>query len=213
MKLHNTRATTTPGGNARRRDGRTWPLRCAFVVTVAGLCASGCEDGAPECSDVSLDGQECGGLFAAKACIVAGNDHGCGLNGYVCKDGKWREQITYCNPAAPEEPAKLHETACKEDSDCVIYREACCADCSSYSGDHPPYTVLNQRASAARQRAMRSRCAEEACPVLNCVSPPACRNVATAVCKAGQCGVSIAQVGQCGSGGSAAPAGARKDGG
>ncbi len=35
------------------------------------------------------------------------DQHGCGLNGFTCRDGKWHALITYCNPPGPSpSPAK-----------------------------------------------------------------------------------------------------------
>lgn len=66
-------------------------LRIAFVVTLA---AAGC------CPSKPTAGDPCH-LWQPKSCVGDGEPSACGLNGYSCHDGKWREDFTYCNPPGP----------------------------------------------------------------------------------------------------------------
>ena len=33
-----------------------------------------------------------------KTCWIPGQESDCGLNGYECKEGKWDDIMTFCNP-------------------------------------------------------------------------------------------------------------------
>jgi len=78
------------------------PLRPSFVVTVATLGASigaaGCTTRCPESADAVHAGDPCTG---SRECMLKG---GCGLNGWRCENGHWRELMTYCNPPPPPQP-------------------------------------------------------------------------------------------------------------
>ncbi len=72
-------------------------FRSAFVVTIAAVGASlaggAC---ATTCPEKINAGDSCSGTRECKL------KDGCGLNGYRCENGKWRELMTYCNPPGPE---------------------------------------------------------------------------------------------------------------
>lgn len=70
-------------------------LRIAFVVTLA---ATGCCPGKPTVGDPCH-------VWQPKSCVGDGEPSACGLNGYTCHDGKWREDFTYCNPPGLLPPA------------------------------------------------------------------------------------------------------------
>jgi hypothetical protein len=65
--------------------------RKAVVATVAALGAAAC------CPDAIRAGEPCSFV---DQCPGQGKP-GCGLNGFRCEDGKWRELMTYCNPPMP----------------------------------------------------------------------------------------------------------------
>lgn len=48
----------------------------------------------------SADVKPDGACTADEKCSVPSAD-GCGLNGYQCRDGKWSEMMTACNPPPP----------------------------------------------------------------------------------------------------------------
>lgn len=73
-------------------------LRPAFVVTLAAS-ALGC------CPSEVKSGDPCR-PWQRSTCQGDGTPGECGLQGYSCHDGKWREDFMYCNPAAPMPPPK-----------------------------------------------------------------------------------------------------------
>src|SRR5579859_207756 len=83
-------------------------LRPSFVVTVAtfgaSITASGCTTRCPESADSVHAGDPCSGSRACKL------KEGCGLNGWRCENGQWREIMTYCNPPPPQPPPQPSAT-------------------------------------------------------------------------------------------------------
>jgi hypothetical protein len=77
-------------------------LRRSFVVTVAtfgaSIHAAGCTTRCPESADAVHAGDPCSG---SRTCMLK---EGCGLNGWRCDNGQWREIMTYCNPPPPPQP-------------------------------------------------------------------------------------------------------------
>jgi hypothetical protein len=68
-------------------------LRPSFVVTVATLSASfSAAACATRCPETVHAGDSCSGSRECKL------KDGCGLNGWKCENGQWREIMTYCNP-------------------------------------------------------------------------------------------------------------------
>ncbi len=67
-----------------------------FVVVTAPLltdCAR------RDCTKI-VEGSSCSG---SERCPIDGKENACGLNGYSCHEGKWRADMTYCNPP-PQNP-------------------------------------------------------------------------------------------------------------
>ncbi len=78
--------------------------RPSFVVTVAtGVIATA---GSACCPIDIKTGDEC---HFYHSCGELSND--CGFNGFECHKDKWREAITYCNPAAPPRPGSTSGTS------------------------------------------------------------------------------------------------------
>jgi hypothetical protein len=73
-------------------------VRPAFLVTIAASCAVGC------CPDHIEEDAPCHALQAAfrSHCQAQGHPDECGLNGFDCKEGRWRGSFMYCNPSGPE---------------------------------------------------------------------------------------------------------------
>jgi len=74
-------------------------MRPLFLITGLGSLACG---GGVLCPSEIQQGDSC--MPSGLVCPAEGNEDGCGLNGYECEDGSWREQMTYCNPPAPLPP-------------------------------------------------------------------------------------------------------------
>lgn len=74
------------------------------------------------------------------------------------------------------------DRTCTIDDDCVLAADVCCTACSD--GDGAP---VSRAAWDKTQAARAARCAKQRCPDINCATPPACREEAFAVCKAGRC--------------------------
>lgn len=83
-------------GSGRRRSLGKLRFAAPFVVVTAPLltdCAR------RDCTKV-VEGTSCSG---AERCAIDGKENDCGLNGYSCHEGKWRADMTYCNPP-PQNP-------------------------------------------------------------------------------------------------------------
>lgn len=77
-----------------------------MVVTVAALGSTGCDEPPSllrirPCPETITAGDSCSS-FHPEVCDDRGDT--CGFNGWVCRDGKWRESFTYCNPPMPPPP-------------------------------------------------------------------------------------------------------------
>lgn len=92
---------------------RSW-FAASLVITVAA-CGGGTKGGSqpsastlPEIAPEALEqpARTCDGVLPGDdcdegdRCDVEGND-GCGLTGYNCRDGKWSQMMTACNPPPP----------------------------------------------------------------------------------------------------------------
>lgn len=83
-------------------------MRAVVVVTGLGglnLACSGLLGGA--CEDTVM-GSSC--WPDGRSCMIEGQESNCGLNGFECEDGKWRDIMTYCNPPPLPSPAEPEET-------------------------------------------------------------------------------------------------------
>ena len=76
-------------------------LALSFIATVSA--AGGCREPEPVhanpppmkyCKEKKV-GDRCS---AGDECFIPDHEHECGLNGYNCRDGKWTEMMTFCNP-------------------------------------------------------------------------------------------------------------------
>ena len=75
-------------------------MNARTVVIIAGLATLGCA-GVPgvTCPSQIQAGESC--VRDGQRCMIAGHEDDCGLNGHICRDGTWREAMTYCNPPPP----------------------------------------------------------------------------------------------------------------
>ena len=82
-------------------------FRPAFVVTVAAvgasLAAAACAT--TTCPEKINSGDSCSGTRECKL------KEGCGLNGYRCENGTWREVMTFCNPPPPPQDPPIAPVA------------------------------------------------------------------------------------------------------
>ncbi len=72
-------------------------MKMRHVMVVSSLGSLAC--GGALCPSEIQQGESC--MLDELTCPVEGNEDGCGLNGYRCEDGEWRELMTYCNPPPP----------------------------------------------------------------------------------------------------------------
>lgn len=77
-------------------------LRFKSVVVVTGLgsLSLACGGLTGDCETIQA-GDSC--LVPDQRCLLDGRETECGINGYECRDGKWRALMTRCNPPPPPE--------------------------------------------------------------------------------------------------------------
>lgn len=98
-------------------------VKLTHLVTITGLggLSLACGGAAPPCGPLASPGNSC---IVERQCLIPGEATSCGLNGYECRDGEWRELMTYCNP--PPMPAVVDcdtidpDGACSSGDRCTV---------------------------------------------------------------------------------------------
>ena len=89
------------------------------AITGVGGISLACGGGLP-CGPLPAADRSC---IIERQCSLVMNNDPCGLNGYACEDGEWREQFTYCNP--PPLPIEEPLTASVEDCGHIQVDQPC----------------------------------------------------------------------------------------
>ncbi len=77
-------------------------LALSFVATVGGCREPEPVHANPPPMEYCQDKQQVGAACdTGRECFLRGREDECGLNGYRCRDGKWEEMMTFCNPPPP----------------------------------------------------------------------------------------------------------------